>query len=191
MRKYNTSPDDRLPLLHTTTSYEYSSYTFVQMPRTYITSQFKTTEYLPLDKALTTLRTVSPHCGHERSWAGLDTQNTTGKQNIQWQPMTAYLFEPSAHQAVRHAHEDFLNGDQHHAFVPSDDTNCVEDCDKAIPSGTQVVVRPRFPRVSYRYLTTISSLNAPLYNLSAPLSRYSPPGLVRGSDTAGLGSSWS
>lgn len=71
------------------------------------------------------------------------------KHNIQWQPMTAYLFEPSAHQAVRYAHEDLLNGHQHHAFVPSDETNPVEDCDKTIPSGTQVVVRPRFPRVSF------------------------------------------
>lgn len=64
--------------------------------------------------------------------------------------MTAYLFEPSAHQAVRHAHEDFVNGDQHHAFVPSGE-NSVEDSEKTIPSGTQVVIRPRFPRVSQPY----------------------------------------
>lgn len=61
--------------------------------------------------------------------------------------MTAYLFEPSAHQAVRHAHEDIINGNQHHAFVPSDETNSVEDSEKTIPLGTQVVIRPRFPRV--------------------------------------------
>eukprot|EP00903_Cladosiphon_okamuranus_P015237 g14083.t1 len=63
-----------------------------------------------------------------------------------WQPMTAYLFEPFAHRAVRHAHEDLLSGDQHHAFVPSDATNSVEDYGKTIPLGTQVVIRPRFPR---------------------------------------------
>lgn len=62
--------------------------------------------------------------------------------------MTAYLFEPSAHSAVRNAHQARIDGDQHHPFVDSDTGNAVEDCDKTIPPGTQVVVRPRFPRVS-------------------------------------------
>ncbi len=69
---------------------------------------------------------------------------------MKWQAMTAYLFEPSAHQAVRHAHRACVNGDQSHAFVPSDEFDAVESCDKAIPAGTQVVVRPRFSQVKCR-----------------------------------------
>lgn len=97
-----------------------------------------------------------PTCLHEKClWAkpGCDHRAATGKtpdnkrQTIKWQAMTAYLFEPSAHQAVRHAHRACVNGDQSHAFVPSDEFHAVEDCDKAIPAGTQVVVRPRFPQV--------------------------------------------
>ncbi|CAM9732424.1 unnamed protein product [Ectocarpus sp. 12 AP-2014] len=63
-----------------------------------------------------------------------------------WHPMTAYLFEPSAHSAVHNAHQARIDGDQRHPFVDSDNGHAVEDCDKTIPPGTQVVVRPRFPR---------------------------------------------
>lgn len=93
--------------------------------------------------------------------------NKRNTLRFQWQPLAAYLFEPSAHQAVRHAHEDLLNGDQHHAFVPSDAKSSVEDCDKTIPSGTQVVVRPRFPRVSFGRATKLTTISA-LSFLGAP-----------------------
>ncbi|CAM9316764.1 unnamed protein product [Scytosiphon promiscuus] len=63
-----------------------------------------------------------------------------------WHPMTAYIFEPSAHRAVRHAHQARISGDQHHSFASSEADNTVEDCDKAIPPGTHIVCRPRFPR---------------------------------------------
>lgn len=66
------------------------------------------------------------------------------RHHYQWHFITAYLFEPVASRAVRQAHQARVSGDRR-AFA-SDDT--VEDGDRAIPPGTEVIIRPRFPRVS-------------------------------------------
>ncbi|CAM9320885.1 unnamed protein product, partial [Hapterophycus canaliculatus] len=93
---------------------------------------------------------------HARADQGLDAASNKAHFRVayppnitgggKWHSMTAYIFEPSAHRAVRHAHQARINGDQHHPFASSDGENDVEDCDKAIPPGTHIVCRPRFPR---------------------------------------------
>lgn len=69
----------------------------------------------------------------------------------QWHTITAYLYEPAAARAVRHehtarstvSHDSNVSGARGSFSV--EDT--VEDTDRAIPPGTEVVIRPRFPRV--------------------------------------------
>lgn len=61
----------------------------------------------------------------------------------QWHSITAYLFEPSAYRTVRQAHHARLGGDRR----PFASENQVDDGDRAIPPGTDIVVRPRFSRV--------------------------------------------
>lgn len=105
--------------------------------------------FSPLPSQLVLAHSLLP--GHTENNMNATTATT---YKIKWHPMTAYLFEPSAHSAVRNAHQARIDGDQHHPFVDSDNGHAVEDCDKTIPPGTQVVVRPRFPRVSTTFAKT-------------------------------------
>ncbi|CAM9837068.1 unnamed protein product [Discosporangium mesarthrocarpum] len=58
----------------------------------------------------------------------------------QWHKFHTYMFEPLATSSIRKAHNAMLNGRAYNH------QEMVDDCDRAIPPGTEVVIRPSFPK---------------------------------------------